>query len=152
MIRRAIIAMLAVAALGTWTLWAVSWVAPQHVRQVSRASIHIYNLNEGGLWFVIIRNKTQLLSWENRYTRKVSIPRWFHITRYRGQTAYRRYDGRICLGTTTAVLAMYPTIALIRGPLRRWRRRRKGSCLKCGYDLTGNVSGLCPECGKPVRS
>lgn len=23
-------------------------------------------------------------------------------------------------------------------------------CLHCGYDLTGNVSGVCPECGKPV--
>ena len=22
-----------------------------------------------------------------------------------------------------------------------------GSCRKCGYDLTGNVSGVCPECG-----
>ena len=22
-----------------------------------------------------------------------------------------------------------------------------GSCGKCGYDLTGNVSGVCPECG-----
>jgi hypothetical protein len=25
----------------------------------------------------------------------------------------------------------------------------KGCCRKCGYDLTGNVSGVCPECGKP---
>jgi len=25
-----------------------------------------------------------------------------------------------------------------------------GHCLECGYDLTGNVSGVCPECGKPV--
>lgn len=23
-------------------------------------------------------------------------------------------------------------------------------CLKCGYDLTGNVSGICPECGTEV--
>ena len=23
-------------------------------------------------------------------------------------------------------------------------------CLHCGYDLTGNVSGLCPECGSVV--
>jgi hypothetical protein len=23
---------------------------------------------------------------------------------------------------------------------------------QCGYDLTGNVSGRCPECGKPVRN
>ena len=24
-----------------------------------------------------------------------------------------------------------------------------GECLHCGYDLTGNVGGLCPECRKP---
>ena len=24
-------------------------------------------------------------------------------------------------------------------------------CSKCGYDLTGNESGVCPECGEPVR-
>lgn len=23
----------------------------------------------------------------------------------------------------------------------------KGGCTNCGYDLTGNVSGVCPECG-----
>jgi hypothetical protein len=23
-----------------------------------------------------------------------------------------------------------------------------GRCLFCGYDLTGNVSGVCPECGR----
>ncbi|GMU22180.1 MAG: hypothetical protein AMXMBFR13_22680 [Phycisphaerae bacterium] len=26
-----------------------------------------------------------------------------------------------------------------------------GCCSQCGYDLTGNVSGVCPECGQPVR-
>jgi len=25
-----------------------------------------------------------------------------------------------------------------------------GHCANCGYDLTGNVSGRCPECGTPV--
>jgi hypothetical protein len=25
-----------------------------------------------------------------------------------------------------------------------------GHCTACGYDLTGNVSGICPECGKPT--
>jgi hypothetical protein len=24
-------------------------------------------------------------------------------------------------------------------------------CGKCGYNLTGNVSGVCPECGTPVE-
>lgn len=23
-------------------------------------------------------------------------------------------------------------------------------CRFCGYDLTGNVSGVCPECGNPI--
>src|SRR5690242_19682603 len=30
------------------------------------------------------------------------------------------------------------------------RRRRRGECGSCGYSLTGNVSGICPECGKPI--
>ena len=28
--------------------------------------------------------------------------------------------------------------------------RRARSCLECGYNLTGNVSGRCPECGHIV--
>ncbi len=54
----------------------------------------------------------------------------------------------------SALFAIYPTIAFIhfiRGPLRRSRRRRKGLCVKCGYDLTGNVTGVCPECGLKVK-
>lgn len=27
-----------------------------------------------------------------------------------------------------------------------------GLCYKCGYDLTGNVSGVCPECGRAITS
>ena len=29
-------------------------------------------------------------------------------------------------------------------------RRYSGQCASCGYDLTGNVSGICPECGEEV--
>jgi len=34
-----------------------------------------------------------------------------------------------------------------------WRKRRKhpeGHCRRCGYDLTGNESGCCPECNTIV--
>jgi hypothetical protein len=34
-----------------------------------------------------------------------------------------------------------------------WRDRRRippGHCQKCGYNLTGNMSGICPECGEKV--
>ncbi|MBI5764999.1 MAG: hypothetical protein HZA51_15895 [Planctomycetes bacterium] len=28
----------------------------------------------------------------------------------------------------------------------------RGSCQSCGYNLTGNVSGRCPECGTDVNN
>lgn len=45
------------------------------------------------------------------------------------------------------LFAAYPCIAFIRGPMRHYRRKRRGRCPTCGYDLTGNTSGRCPECG-----
>jgi hypothetical protein len=30
------------------------------------------------------------------------------------------------------------------------RRKLMNLCIACGYDLTGNVSGTCPECGEKV--
>src|SRR5436190_1201662 len=50
-----------------------------------------------------------------------------------------------------------PTLDLcLRMPrvLRRRRdRRRKAArrCRRCDYNLTGNVSGVCPECGRSVK-
>lgn len=38
---------------------------------------------------------------------------------------------------------------------RRLTRPRRSACARCGYDLTGNVSGICPECGRatdPTRA
>ena len=34
--------------------------------------------------------------------------------------------------------------------VRRRTRWREGHCPGCGYNLTGNVSGACPECGAAV--
>ena len=36
--------------------------------------------------------------------------------------------------------------------LRRRRRLRRGRCLRCGYDLTANATGVCPECGGRVAT
>ena len=83
--------------------------------------------------------------------------RWFGFKRGRmysgptktySQTLYAAYcPSMVVIGC----LAAYPTLAFIRGPMRRRnRRRRHGLCLKCGYDLTGNTSGVCPECGTAI--
>lgn len=46
-----------------------------------------------------------------------------------------------------AILLLIPVAIL-------WRLDRPrippGHCATCGYDLTGNTSGRCPECGEPV--
>lgn len=55
-----------------------------------------------------------------------------------------------CLFALATVLGLYPGNVFMRGPLRRWRlgrRHREGLCVNCGYDLTGNTTGTCPECG-----
>jgi len=48
------------------------------------------------------------------------------------------------------IFGTYPLISFVRGPLRRYRRRKKGLCIHCGYNLRGNTSGVCPECGKKI--
>ena len=44
--------------------------------------------------------------------------------------------------------------AISAGSIHKRRRRasavRRGKCLACAYDLTGNTSGTCPECGSPI--
>jgi hypothetical protein len=50
--------------------------------------------------------------------------------------------------------AMFPFIAFIVWRIvlarRQERRRMKHLCMMCGYNLTGNLSGLCPECGSAI--
>lgn len=50
------------------------------------------------------------------------------------------------------VFGAYPLLILVGFRTRRWRRRRRGQCTKCGYNLTGNTSGVCPECGTAVHT
>lgn len=47
-----------------------------------------------------------------------------------------------------------PFVGSLTAMIVLWRRGRRpvlpGQCRRCGYDLTGNVSGCCPECGSVV--
>ncbi len=60
----------------------------------------------------------------------IFCPRWFPFL--------------LCL-----LLAIYPMLAFVRRPLRRYRRRKRGWCVYRGYNLKGDTSGVCPECGQP---
>ncbi len=153
MIRKVIIVMLAVAAVGA----GAGWITSHRYGQV-----------------------TTVLEWEpaNNQVVKVYFDRGSFLIRYirdmkttkirsrgpvfgtlelRTGLADRRHDrgsyGRfVRIGSPFwipfLVFGVYPAVTFVRGPLRRWRRRRKGLCVRCGYNLRGNVSGVCPECGK----
>ncbi len=42
---------------------------------------------------------------------------------------------------------MWVVVRNIRRVFVEDRRQHHGACVTCGYNLTGNVSGVCPECG-----
>lgn len=46
------------------------------------------------------------------------------------------------------VVLLVPTLILF----RRVRAKPPGCCRSCGYDLTGNTTGTCPECGARDRN
>lgn len=53
---------------------------------------------------------------------------------------------RMDTGVPMGLFIAYPFVAFVRAQYRR-RRHKPGHCLNCEYDLTGNTSGVCPECG-----
>lgn len=140
MICKAAIALLTIAALGTAVLWVslppcsgidLSTGAPPRWKMTwCGGGLHI----ERNEWLPNVPNES---------------PRSFG-TYYSSQLAggSRITKAYLPLWIPLVLFSMYPTIAFVRGPYRRHRRRKKGHCLKCGYDLTGNISGVCPECGE----
>lgn len=59
-------------------------------------------------------------------------------------------------GYASIIVPLWIPFLLVAVPtaLLFWRDRRMppGHCKKCRYDLTGNQSGVCPECGTPVQA
>ncbi len=76
----------------------------------------------------------------------------FHAALKRGAAVGRPYCRitvlRIPLWVLLVMFSIYPVVAFIRGPLRRWRRRKHNQCVHCGYNLSGLPEPRCPECGQ----
>jgi hypothetical protein len=72
-------------------------------------------------------------------------------------------DDIMLQGFATEVAVPWWMVCAAAAPLPLWRvltmrrrtrrrRRERGLCAGCGYDLRGNVSGVCPECGEAARA
>ena len=59
----------------------------------------------------------------------------------------------ISIGRSLALVGLPLFILLVRSSVRHLRvcvRRGRGACIRCGYDLRGNTTGICPECGQLI--
>jgi hypothetical protein len=63
-----------------------------------------------------------------------------------GPWPYFKFPIHLVLPVFIAMM-VYPLLPFV---VKRGRRKR-GLCVRCGYNLTGNVSGRCPECGREVK-
>ena len=111
-----------------------------------------------GFSFSVSRRDELLLTrmartgWERRLRDKQETApfdpsRWAPFSPTAGKPGKTGWIIRIPLLAISCLLAAYP---IANAPLRRWRRRRRGLCLRCGYNLTGLTEPRCPECGEAV--
>ncbi len=55
------------------------------------------------------------------------------------------------LWLTTGLCCLLCVVPVVTGPIRQWWRQWNGHCIQCGYNLRGNRSGRCSECGFRYR-
>jgi len=84
----------------------------------------------GFIWQVVEETD---LSLRSHLTRMLTIPAWF-------------------IAMVAAILPAMRLYRLLRRLNLARRLRRQPLCASCLYDLTGDVSGVCPECGTKVSS
>ncbi len=79
--------------------------------------------------------------------RPIESKTWCGLLIYKGweQAMFRTRELSLPSPLVAVMLGLPPDVILV----WRWRagRVRPGHCNHCGYNLTGNVSGVCPECG-----
>lgn len=118
--------MLATVAFYLWpaAMWAIVWIASATIR----ASFDSKKLGDAlGVLSVLLLNTVAALALHNM------------IALERGITPLSILFYVVPVPIISALVLLLP-----------WPGARPGRCARCGYDLRGNVSGVCPECGAAV--
>lgn len=126
----------------------VMWILSCFTRLTVGFYGHSLILDYGSAWILWRPGQTCIDAWWNVDT-VVPIGRDFRtygfiLPVFKGRP--RGVDITLPLWVPTLVASL-PAI-LVAAHARRLRRR--GACAKCCYDLTGNVTGRCPECGTHI--
>ncbi|MFQ5493998.1 MAG: hypothetical protein ACE5EX_01325 [Phycisphaerae bacterium] len=168
MMRKAGVAVLAVGAIAAGALWTASMLCDLDVSVIGdhRAIRARCFFGQADITFLRdearnnprlgVRNRTLLAmammmssdSLEYRLTRQTAT---FFVRR-----RHERFASYVIVGFPLwlpfTLFMAYPTIVFVGGRLgRRRRRRERGLCVRCTYNLTGNTSGICPECGTAIE-
>lgn len=95
-------------------------------------------------------------NWEITYTADASYAGgaalsfgWFHLDGNRWRTGQLRVIS--APGWVWVLIAAIPPALWFAVVRRRWPAFKPYQCQDCGYNLTGNTSGVCPECGTPFQ-
>jgi hypothetical protein len=138
--------------VATGVLWVCTYHRPRGLHSLSMA---------GGYKEVWIGSQTGSLFVQSVWTGSVTREYFEHVWLERlgfvferqnchsvGQVPVPRVFFELRLPHWFLIVVFAPPLVL-RLMVRR-RRAKDGMCQTCGYNLTGNVSGVCPECGKPI--
>jgi hypothetical protein len=110
------------------------------------------SIQQGGLTIAFCKPYVDISpnSWRTFDNRSLTVdsPIWFPF--YSSQVGPAPSFSLIALPLWLPILIVaIPTYLMWR---KDHNRPRKGQCIKCRYDLTGNTSGICPECGTLIAS
>jgi hypothetical protein len=178
LIRKAFIFLLTLASGIFALLWLVSWLTPLYVLPYDSKGDFIALAADMGMLEIVYsrtengrtpKSRTRFakfgVSWHAKYGMQKG-GRTYHRRRCGVQSpggtirakplapappTYRVDDTiRISILLISFVLAFVPLGHAGLAYRRRARLWRLGLCVGCEYDLSGNVSGVCPECGRPM--
>jgi hypothetical protein len=132
-------------------MWVYSvWGSVFRVCRVRNAECTV-ELTAQNLWFIWVDSGVpRQTEWIFRWRHPLALRLWLPhasgggMSRNGKNIGFRTFNVPLWI---PILLIAIPTLFLF------WRDHQlnpTGHCQKCGYNLTGNVSGICPECGEKI--
>lgn len=107
-----------------------------------------YTANTPGKWYFSPIPRSWVHTWGWSYILGFRRP-YFERWDYTPNHAYRGVQCGIPIWMLLAPTVVLSVLCFRRAAIRA--RQSTGNCPDCNYDLRGNVSGVCPECGAMLR-